>query len=54
VDLHEKDPPVYADFAYVTFTIGTTYQVSDMDLTTKGGAARGRCVMRFCPMCWGP
>lgn len=35
VDFNEDDPPVYADFAYVAFTIGMTYQVSDTDLVTK-------------------
>jgi uncharacterized membrane protein len=28
-------PPDYADFAYLAFTIGMTYQVSDTPLTTK-------------------
>ena len=35
VDFNEDDKPVYADFAYLAFTIGMTYQVSDTDLTTK-------------------
>jgi uncharacterized membrane protein len=35
VDFNEDDQPVYADFAYLSFTIGMTYQVSDTDLTTK-------------------
>lgn len=35
VDFNEGDPPVYADFAYVAFTIGMTYQVSDTNLVTK-------------------
>ena len=35
VDFNEKDPPAYLDFAYVAFTIGMTFQVSDTDLTTK-------------------
>ncbi|HET7523488.1 MAG TPA: DUF1345 domain-containing protein [Acidimicrobiales bacterium] len=35
VDFNEDDPPVYADFAYVAFTVGMTYQVSDTDLVTK-------------------
>jgi uncharacterized membrane protein len=35
VSFNEDDKPVYADFAYVAFTIGMTYQVSDTDLTTK-------------------
>ena len=35
VDFNEDSPPVYADFAYVAFTVGMTYQVSDTDLVTK-------------------
>lgn len=34
VDFNKKNPPRYADFAYLSFTIGMTYQVSDTDLTT--------------------
>jgi uncharacterized membrane protein len=36
VDFNEDDKPVYADFAYLAFTIGMAYQVSDTDLTGKG------------------
>ena len=35
VDFNEDDPPCYSDFAYVAFTIGMTFQVSDTDLKTK-------------------
>ena len=35
IGFHEDDPPRYTDFAYVAFTIGMTYQVSDTDLQTK-------------------
>lgn len=35
IDFNEKDAPVYADFAYLAFTIGMTYQVSDTDITSK-------------------
>ena len=34
VDFNEKKSPKYADFAYLSFTIGMTFQVSDTDLTT--------------------
>jgi uncharacterized membrane protein len=34
VDFHQSDPPRYSDFAYLGFTIGMTFQVSDTDLTT--------------------
>jgi uncharacterized membrane protein len=30
----QDDPPRYADFAYLAFTIGMTFQVSDTDLKT--------------------
>lgn len=35
VDFHEKDLPQYTDFAYLAFTLGMTFQVSDTDLKTK-------------------
>jgi uncharacterized membrane protein len=35
IDFNEKDDPDYRDFAYLAFTIGMTYQVSDTDLQTK-------------------
>ncbi|HEY5385721.1 MAG TPA: DUF1345 domain-containing protein [Acidimicrobiales bacterium] len=35
VDFNEKDAPAYLDFAYLSFTIGMTFQVSDTNLTTK-------------------
>jgi uncharacterized membrane protein len=35
IDFNEQDPPTYADFAYVSFTIGMTFQVSDTDLESK-------------------
>jgi uncharacterized membrane protein len=35
VDFNEDAAPCYIDFAYVAFTIGMTYQVSDTNLTTK-------------------
>ena len=35
VDFNEKDPPAYLDFAYLAFTIGMTFQVSDTNLTSK-------------------
>jgi uncharacterized membrane protein len=34
IDFNSNDPPGYADFAYVAFTIGMTFQVSDTDLQT--------------------
>jgi uncharacterized membrane protein len=35
IDFNEPDPPNYVDFAYLAFTIGMTFQVSDTNLTAK-------------------
>ena len=35
VEFNESDAPRYADFAYLAFTLGMTFQVSDTDLKTK-------------------
>ena len=35
IDWHNDQDPDYRDFAYVAFTLGMTYQVSDTDLTSK-------------------
>jgi uncharacterized membrane protein len=35
VEFNEPIPPRYSDFAYLSFTIGMTFQVSDTDLTNK-------------------
>ncbi|MFF1634237.1 DUF1345 domain-containing protein [Leifsonia sp. NPDC058248] len=35
IDFNEDEPPNYLDFAYVAFTLGMTYQVSDTDLQTR-------------------
>jgi uncharacterized membrane protein len=43
VDFNQDDPPRYTDFAYLAFTIGMTFQVSDTELTTtevRGTALR--------------
>jgi uncharacterized membrane protein len=32
VDFHQEEPPQYSDFAYLAFTIGMTFQVSDTEL----------------------
>ena len=39
VDFNEETPPRYSDFAYLAFTVGMTFQVSDTDLKTT--AIRG-------------
>jgi uncharacterized membrane protein len=35
LDFHDAREPSYADFAYVAFTIGMTFQVSDTDVTSR-------------------
>ncbi|MFC0006658.1 DUF1345 domain-containing protein [Micromonospora siamensis] len=32
VDFHQQGRPCYADFAYLAFTVGATFQVSDTDI----------------------
>jgi uncharacterized membrane protein len=34
LDFHDDRSPTYADFAYVAFTIGMTFQVSDTEVTS--------------------
>lgn len=50
IDFREKDRlPDYHDFAYVAFTIGMTYQVSDTDLTsfTMRRTALGQSLLSY-------
>jgi len=35
IDFNQPEPPAYVDFAYLAFTIGMTYQVSDTALQTQ-------------------
>ncbi|MEP6759465.1 MAG: DUF1345 domain-containing protein, partial [Actinomycetota bacterium] len=35
IDFHDNKEPNYRDFAYVAFTLGMTYQVSDTNLTSR-------------------
>jgi uncharacterized membrane protein len=35
INFNESDPPRYQDFAYLAFTLGMTFQVSDTNLMTK-------------------
>ncbi len=35
IDFNDPDDPDYRDFAYLAFTIGMTFQVSDTDLQSK-------------------
>ncbi|MCV7328509.1 DUF1345 domain-containing protein [Mycobacterium cookii] len=32
IDFHDPEPPRFRDFAYVAFTVGMTYQVSDTEI----------------------
>jgi uncharacterized membrane protein len=34
LDFHDQRDPCYADFAYVAFTVGMTFQVSDTEVTS--------------------
>jgi uncharacterized membrane protein len=34
IDFNQEAPPRYSDFAYLAFTVGMTYQVSDTELRT--------------------
>lgn len=34
IDFNSEDPPQFSDFAYLSFTLGMTYQVSDTNLST--------------------
>ena len=35
IDFHEDGDPSYRDFAYFSFTVGMTFQVSDTDITDR-------------------
>jgi uncharacterized membrane protein len=35
IDFDEPDPPRHIDFAYLAFTVGMTFQVSDTDIQDK-------------------
>jgi uncharacterized membrane protein len=35
IDFHDDRAPDYGDFAYVAFTIGMTFQVSDTDIISR-------------------
>jgi uncharacterized membrane protein len=43
IDFNQPDPPTYVDFAYFSFTIGMTFQVSD---TSIGSASIRSVVLR--------
>jgi len=35
IEFNEPEPPTYQDFAYFSFTVGMTFQVSDTNITAK-------------------
>ncbi len=35
IEFNQKEPPQYTDFAYMAFSLGMTYQVSDTSITTR-------------------
>jgi uncharacterized membrane protein len=35
ISFNDEDPPTYAEFAYLAFTVGMTYQVSDTAVTAR-------------------
>jgi len=35
LDFHDRHRPTYADFAYVAFTVGMTFQISDTEATSR-------------------
>ncbi|MCW2654551.1 MAG: putative rane protein [Mycobacterium sp.] len=49
IEFHQQVPPTYVDFAYVAFTIGMTYQVSDTDLKrpTIRATALGQALVSY-------
>jgi uncharacterized membrane protein len=40
IGFQDDELPVYADFGYVAFTIGMTFQVSDTDLAKRPSGVR--------------
>ena len=43
VDFNQEEPPKYSDFAYLSFTLGMTFQVSD---TNVGNSVIRQTVLR--------
>ncbi|MFT4200813.1 DUF1345 domain-containing protein [Gordonia sp. (in: high G+C Gram-positive bacteria)] len=33
INFHQSEPPIYTDFAYVAFTVGASFAISDTDLS---------------------
>lgn len=49
IDFNQHEPPRYSDFAYFSFNLGMTYQVSDTALTSSGirRVVLGHCVLAY-------
>ena len=49
IDYHQSKGPCYKDFAYLAFTVGMTYQVSDTDLGSARirGSVLGHALVSF-------
>ena len=49
IEFNQDEPPRYTDFAYLAFTLGMTYQVSDTDITNHRirSAALGHSLLSF-------
>ena len=49
IDFNQDEQPTHGDFAYLAFTIGMTYQVSDTDLKTRTirGTALRQALLSF-------
>ncbi|WP_313673794.1 DUF1345 domain-containing protein [Mycolicibacterium sp.] len=49
IDYHQSRQPCYKDFAYLAFTVGMTYQVSDTDLGSARirGSVLGHALVSF-------
>ncbi len=49
VEFPGKEPPSYADFTYFSFTLGMTFQTSDVDITDRGirNVVTAHCLVAF-------
>ena len=49
IDFKQEPMPDYHDFAYVAFTVGMTFQVSDTDINTR---PMRRAILRHALLSW--
>jgi Protein of unknown function (DUF1345) len=54
IDFHDRDEPSYKDFAYLAFTVGMTFQVSDSEINARDIRATllKQALLRSSPVCW--